>query len=140
MTKHDALTCVSIMYTLYINIHIKLSVQDSKDLLIESLQKELQRLQKENSELKVENMKLKGDQVCTEFQNLSVFSTKKKQIKAFYINQVTITQKGLCVEFYERMFNFSQQPIVKNSNHDMQVDYFGDNYQQWQFTMFSIRL
>lgn len=36
--------------------------KDSKDLLIESLQKELQRLQKENSELKVENMKLKGDQ------------------------------------------------------------------------------
>lgn len=131
MTKHDALTCVSIMYTLFINIHIKLSVQDSKDLLIESLQKELQRLQKENSELKVENMKLKGDQVCTEFQNLSVFAQKTKQIKAFYINQVTITQKGLCVEFYERMFNFSQQPIEKNSNHDMQVDYFGDNYQQW---------
>lgn len=79
MTKHDALTCVSIMYTLFINIHIKLSVQDSKDLLIESLQKELQWLQKENSELKVENMKLKGDQVCTEFQNLSVFSKKKKK-------------------------------------------------------------
>lgn len=76
MTKHDALTCVSIMYTLFIKIHIKLSVQDSKDLLIESLQKELQRLQKENSELKVENMKLKGDQVCKEFQNLSVFSRK----------------------------------------------------------------
>lgn len=36
--------------------------KDSKDLLIESLQKELQRLQKENSELKVENMKLKGGQ------------------------------------------------------------------------------
>lgn len=138
MTKHDALTCVSIMYTLFINIHIKLSVQDSKDLLIESLQKELQRLQKENSELKVENIKLKGGQVCKEFQNLSVFSRKAN--KGFYINQVTITQKGLCVEFYERMFNFSQQPIEKNSNHDMQVDYFGDNYQQWQFTMFSIRL
>lgn len=99
MTKHDALTCVSIMYTLFINIHIKLSVQDSKDLLIESLQKELQRLQKENSELKVENMKLKGDQVCREFQNLSVFSRKAN--KGFYINQVTITQKGLCVEFYK---------------------------------------
>lgn len=39
------------------------SVQDSKDLLIESLQKELQRLQKENSDLKVENRKLKGGQV-----------------------------------------------------------------------------
>lgn len=38
------------------------SKKDSKDLLIESLQKELQRLQKENSELKVENMKLKGGQ------------------------------------------------------------------------------
>ena len=38
-------------------------MQDSKDLLIESLQKELQRLQKENSDLKVENRKLKGGQV-----------------------------------------------------------------------------
>lgn len=38
-------------------------MQDSKDLLIESLQKELHRLQKENSDLKVENRKLKGGQV-----------------------------------------------------------------------------
>lgn len=43
--------------------------KDSKDLLIESLQKELQRLQKENSELKVENQRLKGEEPEPEKQS-----------------------------------------------------------------------
>lgn len=89
------------IHTLFINVHIKLSVQDSKDLLIESLQKELQRLQKENSELKVENMKLKGGQVCKEFQNLSVYSVKANEgllYKPGYNHTERIVCSILCKE------------------------------------------
>lgn len=94
--------------------------KDSKDLLIESLQKELQRLQKENSELKVENMKLKGGQS----EKVSLGTTTSSEPTLVSVNSALEQQGGSVRMDQENLKVAEEEEIDEDAllNTDSQTD------------------
>lgn len=94
--------------------------KDSKDLLIESLQKELQRLQKENSELKVENLKLKGGQS----EEVSLGSTTSSEPPLVSVNSALEQQSGVVRMDEENSKLVEEEEIDEDAllNTDSQTD------------------